>query len=144
MKYKMACRLIRVMQNYVVSRLPSEHVDAVVQACLRSKTPEQSARQFCAHYKVNAPALNHFSISELLHSPELWFVLHPEGNTRAGWLEAVYPKHIEKSVDITDSVLQCTKCKKNSVDYYEKQTRGADEPMTLFAHCLNCGHRWRQ
>lgn len=29
-------------------------------------------------------------------------------------------------------------------DYYEKQTRSADEPMTVFGTCLDCGKKWRQ
>eukprot|EP00475_Leptophrys_vorax_P040813 TRINITY_DN763_c0_g1_i2.p1 TRINITY_DN763_c0_g1~~TRINITY_DN763_c0_g1_i2.p1 ORF type:complete len:318 (+),score=82.58 TRINITY_DN763_c0_g1_i2:46-999(+) len=37
----------------------------------------------------------------------------------------------------------CGKCKKNKTTYYQLQTRGADEPMTTFVTCLNCGNRWR-
>ena len=37
----------------------------------------------------------------------------------------------------------CGKCKKNRCSYYEMQTRSADEPMTMFFTCLNCGHRWK-
>ena len=132
------------MKNYLNQYLPQDVSVSVQQYCSNAKYPHQIARQFCAHYKTNASALDHFQVKELIQSPELWFVSHKEGRKRAQWLEEVYPKHIERTVDITDSVLQCRKCKKNSVDYYEKQTRGADEPMTLFAHCLNCGYRWRQ
>ncbi len=39
---------------------------------------------------------------------------------------------------------QCNKCKKRKCTYYELQTRSADEPMTIFIHCLNCGNRWTQ
>jgi DNA-directed RNA polymerase subunit M/transcription elongation factor TFIIS len=42
-----------------------------------------------------------------------------------------------------DSMLQCSKCKKNAVEYYQLQTRSADEPITNFCHCLNCDKRWR-
>lgn len=44
------------------------------------------------------------------------------------------------------SILQCPKCKKYKVDFYTKQTRGADEPETIFARCTikKCGHRWRK
>lgn len=37
----------------------------------------------------------------------------------------------------------CGKCKKNKCSYYEMQTRSADEPMTMFFTCLNCGNRWK-
>lgn len=37
----------------------------------------------------------------------------------------------------------CGKCKKNECSFYEMQTRSADEPMTVFVNCINCGNRWR-
>jgi DNA-directed RNA polymerase subunit M/transcription elongation factor TFIIS len=43
----------------------------------------------------------------------------------------------------TDRFL-CTKCFKRECTYYEMQTRSADEPMTIFITCLNCGKHWRQ
>jgi DNA-directed RNA polymerase subunit M/transcription elongation factor TFIIS len=39
---------------------------------------------------------------------------------------------------------QCNSCKQRKCTYYELQTRSADEPMTIFIHCLNCGKRWTQ
>tara|TARA_B110000908_G_scaffold86963_1_gene103880 strand:+ start:487 stop:1053 length:567 start_codon:yes stop_codon:yes gene_type:complete len=37
----------------------------------------------------------------------------------------------------------CGRCKKKECTYYQMQTRSADEPMTTFVTCLNCGKRWR-
>ncbi len=39
---------------------------------------------------------------------------------------------------------KCGRCGKRECSYYEMQTRSADEPMTIFISCLNCGKRWRQ
>ena len=39
---------------------------------------------------------------------------------------------------------QCNGCKMRKCTYYELQTRSADEPMTIFIQCLNCGKRWTQ
>lgn len=36
----------------------------------------------------------------------------------------------------------CNRCGKKKCTTYELQTRSADEPMTIFIHCLNCGKRW--
>tara|TARA_Y100000816_G_C25984049_1_gene513932 strand:+ start:298 stop:807 length:510 start_codon:yes stop_codon:yes gene_type:complete len=41
------------------------------------------------------------------------------------------------------SDFKCYKCKKNQCSYYQMQTRSADEPMTTFVTCLNCGARWK-
>ncbi len=38
----------------------------------------------------------------------------------------------------------CNGCKMRKCTYYELQTRSADEPMTVFIQCLNCGKRWTQ
>jgi DNA-directed RNA polymerase subunit M/transcription elongation factor TFIIS len=39
--------------------------------------------------------------------------------------------------------LTCKKCKsKDAIKIDQKQTRSADEPMTLFAQCEDCGYQW--
>ena len=39
--------------------------------------------------------------------------------------------------------LTCSKCGQKKVSYTQAQTRSADEPMTTFCTCLNCGKRWK-
>jgi len=38
----------------------------------------------------------------------------------------------------------CRKCKKQNVDYFTIQLRGADEPSTEFFTCRSCGHKWKE
>lgn len=104
----------------------------------------QDYRKFKAHFELNPSALKHFTVLELVQNPELWFIGTDEAQKRHQWRLEAYPKHIVASDEIEDSILQCPKCKQRKVDYYQKQTRGADEPMTIFANCLHCGYRWRQ
>lgn len=47
-----------------------------------------------------------------------------------------------KPVAMTDE-FKCGKCKKRECVYQELQVRSADEPMTIFITCLNCGHKWK-
>lgn len=49
---------------------------------------------------------------------------------------------VDKSM-ATD-MFKCSRCHKRECTYYEMQTRSADEPMTQFVRCLNCGKQWRQ
>ena len=49
---------------------------------------------------------------------------------------------VDKSMAI--DMFKCTRCGKRQCTYYEMQTRSADEPMTQFVRCLNCGKQWRQ
>ncbi|OCK83858.1 transcription elongation factor-like protein s-ii [Lepidopterella palustris CBS 459.81] len=47
---------------------------------------------------------------------------------------------VEKSISAS---LTCGKCKQKKVSYSQAQTRSADEPMTTFCECMNCGNRWK-
>lgn len=40
-------------------------------------------------------------------------------------------------------LIKCGKCRKNNCTYNQLQTRSADEPMTTFVMCNECGHRWK-
>ncbi len=42
-----------------------------------------------------------------------------------------------------NSEFKCRRCKSNNCSYYQLQTRSADEPMTTFVSCQNCGNRWK-
>lgn len=48
----------------------------------------------------------------------------------------------EHKIETTDQ-WRCGKCKERKCTYYQMQTRSADEPMTTFVRCVNCGNRWR-
>jgi transcription elongation factor S-II len=37
----------------------------------------------------------------------------------------------------------CRKCHSNKCTYYQQQVRSADEPMTTFVQCIECGCRWK-
>jgi len=44
----------------------------------------------------------------------------------------------------TSDLFKCGKCKQSKVTYFQLQTRGADEPMTTFITCTNCGNHWQE
>jgi transcription elongation factor S-II len=53
-------------------------------------------------------------------------------------------KQLEGNRDMATDQFLCTRCWKRQCTYYEMQTRSADEPMTIFITCINCGKHWRQ
>lgn len=56
-----------------------------------------------------------------------------------------YEKELNgNSLRATTDLFQCRKCKERKCSYYELQTRSADEPMTKFIKCCNCGYEWKQ
>ena len=68
--------------------------------------------------------------------PNKWKELKDEKMTR---LENRYFPKIEASTDN----FKCRKCKSKKCTYYQLQTRSADEPMTTFVTCIDCGNRWK-
>lgn len=70
--------------------------------------------------------------------------------------DGLYAKQIQEKIhkDIRKEYLKreavnqegfftCNKCKSKKTTYYQLQTRSADEPMTTFVSCFNCGKNWK-
>lgn len=49
----------------------------------------------------------------------------------------------QRAQELPDGQFKCGKCKKMKTTYAQLQTRSADEPMTTFVTCHNCGNRWK-
>lgn len=69
--------------------------------------------------------------------PENWFMLKDKLIQRE-------QKILEGNKSRATDQFKCRRCQKRECTYYELQTRSADEPMTIFITCLNCGKEWRQ
>jgi DNA-directed RNA polymerase subunit M/transcription elongation factor TFIIS len=57
--------------------------------------------------------------------------------------DAYVPENIKNPSEKPDGMIKCRKCKSMKTDYYQLQTRSADEPMTTYVTCHNCEHRWK-
>ena len=68
--------------------------------------------------------------------PESWKEIYDEKEKRD---KVLY--EVDKAM-ATD-LFTCGRCKKKECSYYQIQIRSADEPMTTFVTCLNCGKRWK-
>lgn len=70
--------------------------------------------------------------------------LHPDR-----WQDNIMKKKLKDELEsskcggIRTDIYTCGMCKLNNCEYSMKQTRSIDEPMTIFVHCLNCGHEWK-
>jgi transcription elongation factor S-II len=49
----------------------------------------------------------------------------------------------EMNIEAATDTFTCRKCHEKKCTFYQLQTRSADEPMTTFVQCLNCGNRWK-
>ena len=45
---------------------------------------------------------------------------------------------------VKEGAIRCKRCGKNKCFYYQIQTRSADEGMTTFYTCTECGNRWKK
>ena len=69
-------------------------------------------------------------------NPKIWEVLINKKMKRKQNL-------CEINMNAATDEFKCYKCKQRKTTYNQLQTRSADEPMTTFVTCLNCGKRWK-
>jgi len=57
--------------------------------------------------------------------------------------ESIKDHQMAKTGGTQTSLFKCGRCGKSNCSYNQLQTRSADEPMTTFVFCNDCGHRWK-
>ncbi|MBN3321735.1 TCEA1 protein, partial [Atractosteus spatula] len=57
--------------------------------------------------------------------------------------EAIREHQMARTGGTQTDLFCCGKCKKKNCTYTQVQTRSADEPMTTFVFCNECGNRWK-
>ena len=57
--------------------------------------------------------------------------------------EGIREAQVAKNQGTESNLFKCGKCGKRRTTYTQLQTRSADEPMTTFVLCLDCGNRWK-
>jgi transcription elongation factor S-II len=84
----------------------------------------------------------------VIKSHVIAFMTHQELKPEK-WAELIEAKSkrdknkFETNLEAATDTFTCRKCKGNKCSYYGLQTRSADEPMTIFVTCLECGCRWK-
>jgi len=74
--------------------------------------------------------------TEMDRHPERWIDLLKQVAER--------DKALHSKKKTANTQMFCSGCKtKTNCDYYQMQTRSADEPMTTFVTCLECDKRWK-
>ena len=97
--------------------------------------------------KNNKELLNRIKNKEI-KAHNLAFMNHQEMDPER-WKPLIEDKKIRDKnmynpqIDANTDNFTCGKCKSNRCSYYQLQTRSADEPMTTFVTCIDCGNRWK-
>ena len=76
------------------------------------------------------------TMSVMDYAPHLYSGLHDRMLLRE-------QQQLEGNKAMATDMFKCNRCGKRETTFYELQTRSADEPMTKFINCVNCGKRWR-
>ena len=61
---------------------------------------------------------------------------------KARFEQIVQEKYDRLSAQSSVTALRCRRCGSDDVSAEQKQTRGADEAMTVFCTCAKCSNRW--
>lgn len=83
-----------------------------------------------------------------IKSHQIAFMTHQEMCPEK-WEDLIKAKSIrdknkfEQNFEAATDTFTCRKCKSKKCTYYQMQTRSADEPMTVYVSCLECGTRWK-
>lgn len=100
------------------------------------------------HYNLKNDRLIKMVINGEMKSQDIAFMTHQEMNPEK-WEELIKAKSIrdknkfEQNLEAATDTFTCRKCKSKKCTYYQMQTRSADEPMTIFVTCIDCGNRWK-
>lgn len=112
---------------------------------------EQKAQQILLNLDPQSYVKNTYLCANILNgtvAPQGVVKLTPQELFPAHWKDVIAKNDLQRQKEqalkpATTDMFQCPKCKKRETTYYEQQTRGADEPMTIFISCVCCGKQWR-
>jgi len=158
--------VINKINDIIINKNMSENIEkGCLNACLETAKNKRIIRkwenkEFLMLYisKVKQvlfnidPKNNTYIFEKLQHkeikSYEVAFMTHQELNPDL-WQPIIKEKikrdksKYEINMEAATEEFTCYRCGKNKCTYYELQTRSADEPMTTFVSCLNCGNHWK-
>jgi len=102
-------------------------------------------RALCENLARNASyLLSHFDAEILAYFPSEALA----GGTALDQWRAKYRHTLSQKLQAQrkerKGIFECPKCHSNNTDHYSSQTRGADEPATIFVECLSCNKNFRR
>jgi transcription elongation factor S-II len=84
---------------------------------------------------------NHFTEFELVKlTPDKLF---PEKYDELTTLYGLDKVENTVQMEVPDGIFKCRRCQSYKTTYYQLQTRSADESLTTYVNCTNCGNKWK-
>ena len=99
----------------------------------------------------NSENIKNLLVKKKLNPHDYVFMSHQEINPER-WKQLIKEKTIRdenkfnNKQEASTDLFTCPRstCKSKRCTYYEMQTRSADEPMTIFVTCLDCGKNFKR
>jgi DNA-directed RNA polymerase subunit M/transcription elongation factor TFIIS len=99
---------------------------------------------------LSSPHVIQMTTEKQIKAHELAFMTHQDMHPDK-WGALIKAKQLrdkhkyETKVEASTDNFTCpnSKCRSTKCTYYQLQTRSADEPMTTFVTCIDCGKRWK-
>lgn len=128
------------------ARRIEEHVFAAHEGAPRAYLPAMRARLYNVETNpalrtIDPARIAVMSDAEMRRGTVLEDIQRSE-ETRNARFEAMLQERYD-SVESQQTTMRCRKCKRSNLAFEQKQTRGADEAMTVFMTCKDCGANWK-
>jgi DNA-directed RNA polymerase subunit M/transcription elongation factor TFIIS len=143
------------MRDLVAERFESKGIEcAILQRCVNDAQKwfidiDWASRVFVNLYRNRALSVYRYKHLAADMTPTEFAELNAVDQNPTRWLTMIQDRDAREqatySKKTTASIMMfCRSCKrKTKCDYYQMQTRSADEPMTTFVTCLECETRWK-
>ena len=129
----------------------AEELEAGINRFSTAQDYTNKATKLAYNICCNRELLNDYSPSELASLPDalmassiLKQIQQEESDRATAIIQMLKEKYDNvNSTDIKSTTLKCMNCGSADISWQQKQTRGADEAMTIFCTCMGCGMRWK-
>lgn len=146
-------RAVRMLRD--LNHLPWEaaaRVEAGLSAaCVDDDTLISAAKRVCHNIACDPSICDRFTPGELGCQPDaalrcvaLARLEEAQADREryiTGMLQARYDE--VHASDAAAALLRCRSCRSTDISWQQRQIRGADESMTVYCTCMQCGSRWK-
>jgi DNA-directed RNA polymerase subunit M/transcription elongation factor TFIIS len=104
---------------------------------------ESAVYRLCAMLHLRRDKVSGRTPEQLVAERSSHADLGVEGKQKLGDVKSVAVVTTMPTPKTVECQIKCGRCKSTQVSVEQKQTRGADESMTVFVQCEKCGLRWK-